>query len=73
MIDKFLKNGRKYVDFGFVYDIMDIVSVDYYFVRVYVWLLMRNELLYNVIVVIFVNSGVIFYVFCEFCWVLFLG
>lgn len=34
---------------------------------------MRIEFLYNVIVVIFVNSGVVFYVLCEFCWVLFLG
>lgn len=68
-----MKNGRKYVDLGFVYDIMDMVNVECYFVWVYVWLLMRIEFLYNVIVVIFVNSGVVFYVLCEFCWVLFLG
>lgn len=31
MIDKFMKNGRKYVDFGFVYDMMDNVNDEYYF------------------------------------------
>lgn len=32
MMDKLLKNGRKYVDLGFVYDIMDMVNVECYFV-----------------------------------------
>lgn len=73
MMDKLLKNGWKYVDFGFVYDFMDIVIVEYYLVRVYVWFLMRGDLLYNVVVVLFLNSGVVIYVFCELCRVFLLG
>lgn len=36
MTDKPLKNGRKYVDSGFVRDIMDTASADHYFVRAHV-------------------------------------
>ena len=31
MTDKPLKNGWKYVDSGFVHDVMDAKSKDYYF------------------------------------------
>ena len=37
MTDKPLKNGRKYVDSGFVHNIMDTVNGERYFVRAHVW------------------------------------
>ena len=53
MTDKPLKNGRKYVDSGFVYHIMDTVNGERYFVGAHVWSWpsMRAELPHNVIVV----------------------
>ena len=36
MTDKPLKNGRKYVDSGFVHDMMDTVNSDHYLVRPHV-------------------------------------
>ena len=41
MPDKPLKNGRKYVDSGFVHDMMDTVNSDHYLVRAHVWPSMR--------------------------------
>lgn len=67
MTDKPLKNGRKYVDSGFVHDIMDTASADHYFVRAHVWPSMRNELPHNVTVVISANSGAILHASCEPC------
>lgn len=37
MMDKPMKNARKYVDSGFVHDVMDAQSADHYFVRAHVW------------------------------------
>ena len=53
MTDKPLKNGRKYVDSGFVHHIMDTVNGERYFVGAHVWSWpsMRAELPHNVIVV----------------------
>lgn len=67
MTDKPLKNGRKYVDSGFVHDIMDTASADHYLVRAHVWPSMRNELPHNVTVVISANSGAILHASCEPC------
>lgn len=67
MTDKPLKNGRKYMDSGFVHDIMDTASADHYFVRAHVWPSMRNKLPYNVTVVISANSGAILHASCEPC------
>ena len=67
MTDKPLKNGRKYVDSGFVHDIMDTVNGERYFVRAHVWPSMRTELPHNVIVVISVNSGAVLHASCEPC------
>ena len=67
MTDKPMKNGRKYVDSGFVHDIVDTASGDHYFVRAHVWPSMRNELPHNVTVVISANSGAILYASCEPC------
>ena len=36
LTDKPLKNARKYVDSGFIHDVMDTKSKDYFFVRAYV-------------------------------------
>lgn len=37
MTDKPLKKGRKYVDSGFVHDVMDTLTADHYLVRAHVW------------------------------------
>ena len=47
MNDKPMKNGRKYVDSGFVHDMMDILTAEHYL-----------ELPHNVVVVLSVNSAV---------------
>ena len=57
MTDKPMKNGRKYVDSGFVNDTMDNVNGEHYFLRAHVWPSMRNELPHNVVVVLSVISG----------------
>ena len=68
MTDKPMKNGRKYVDSGFVHDVMDTENADHYFVRALVWPSMRTELLLNVVVIISVNSGAFLHSSCEPCW-----
>ena len=45
----------KYVNSGFVHDLMDTIDGDRYFVRAHVWPSMRTELLHNVVVVISLN------------------
>ena len=67
MTDKPLKNGRKYVDSGFVHDLMDTIDGDHYFVRAHVWPSMRTELPHNVVVVISLNSGAVLHASCEPC------
>ena len=44
MTAKPLKNGRKYVDSGFVHDMMDTKTEEHYFLKAHVWPSMRNEL-----------------------------
>jgi len=67
MTDKPLKNGRKYVNSGFVHDLMDMIDGDRYFVRAHVWPSMRTELPHNVVVVISLNSGAVLHASCEPC------
>ncbi|PFX15417.1 hypothetical protein AWC38_SpisGene20362 [Stylophora pistillata] len=67
MTDKPLKNGRKYVDSGFVHDMMDTVNGDHYLVRAHVWPSMRAELPHNVVVVLSVNSGAVLHASCDPC------
>ena len=67
MTDKPLKNGRKYVNSGFVHDMMDTVNGDHYSVRAHVWLSMRAELPHNVVVVLSVNSGAVLHASCDPC------
>jgi len=67
MTDKPMKNGRKYVDSGFVHDVMDTQNADHYFVRAHVWPSMRTELPHNVVVIISVNSGAVLHASCEPC------
>lgn len=73
MIDKLFCNGRWYVDSGFVYDLIDIKTDNYYYVKVYVWFFMNIDFFYNVLVVLLVKSGVVVYVLCDFCKVLVFG
>ena len=70
MTDKPLKNAWKYVDSGFVHDVMDAKSKDCYFVRKHVWPSMRTELPHNVSVVLSNLSGAGIHAFCEPCKVL---
>ena len=67
MTDKPLKNGRKYVDSGFVHDMMDMVNDNHYLVRSHVWPSMKTELPHNVVVVISLNSGAVLRASCEPC------
>ena len=73
MTDKPLKYARKYVDSGFVHDVMDAKSKDYYFVRAHVWPSMRTELPHNVSVVLSNLSGAVIHASCEPCKVAALG
>ena len=67
MTDKPLQNGQKYVDSGFVHNMMDTVNGDHYLVRAHVWPSMRAELLHNVVVVLSVNSGAVLHASCDPC------
>ena len=67
MSDKPMKNGRKYVDSGFVHDIMDNVNDEHYFLRAYVWPSMRNEVPHNVVIVLSVISGAVIRASCDPC------
>lgn len=62
-----MKNRRKYVDSGFVHDIMDNMNHKHYFLRAHVWLSMRNELPRNVVVVLSVISGAVIHASCDPC------
>jgi len=67
MTDKPLKNGRKYVDSGFVHNVMDTLTADHYLVRAHVWPSMKTELPHNVVVVLSVHSGAVIHASCEPC------
>ena len=56
MTAKPLKNGRKYVDSGFVHDMTDTKTEENYFLRAYVWPSKRNELPHNVTIILSVSS-----------------
>ena len=58
MTDKPMKNGRKYMDYGFVHDMMDTVNDEHYFVQAHVWPSMKTHLMHNV-VVLSLNSGAV--------------
>ncbi|XP_015780592.1 PREDICTED: uncharacterized protein LOC107358507 [Acropora digitifera] len=73
MTDKPLKNGRKYVDSGFVHDLMDTVTAEHYLVRAHVWPSMRGDLPHNVVVVLSLISGAVIRASCEPCRVSSLG
>ena len=67
MTDKPMKNGRKYLDSGFVHDVMDTQNANHYSVRAHVWPSIRTELPHNVVVIISVNSGAVLHASCEPC------
>ena len=73
MTDKPLKNARKYVDSGFVHDVRDAKSNDYYFVKAHVWPSMRSDLPHNVSVILSNSSGAVIHASCEPCKVSALG
>ena len=52
MTAKPLKNSRKYVDSGFVHDMMDTKTEEHYFLKAHVWPSMRNELPHNVLIIL---------------------
>ena len=67
MTDEPMKNGRKYVDSGFVHDMMDTVTAKHNFMRAHVWPSMRTELPHNVVVILSVKSGAVIHASCEPC------
>ena len=67
MTDKIMKNGRKYVDSGFVHDMMDTGTSLHYFVRARVWPSMKTDLPHNVVIVLSVNSGAVIHASCKPC------
>ena len=73
MTAKPLKNGRKYVDSGFVHDMMDTKTEEHYFPKAHVWPSMRNELPHNVLIILSVSSGAVIHPSCDPCKVSALG
>ena len=73
MTNKPLKNGRKYVDSGFVNDLIDAKTNEFYFLRAHVWPSMKSDLLHNVLIVLSVASGAVMHASCEPCKVSALG
>ena len=73
MTDKPLKNGRKYVDSGFVHDLMDEKTNEFYLLRAHVWPSMKSDLPHNVLIVLSVVSGAFMHASCEPCKVSALG
>ena len=73
MTDKPFKNGRKYVESGFVHDVEDNRTQDHYFLRAHVWPSMRGDLPHNVSITISVHSGAVLRAKCEPCKVSALG
>ena len=67
MTDKPMKNGKKYVDSGFLHDMMDNANDEHYFVRAHVWPSMKTDLPHNAVVVLSVNSGAVIHASCEPC------
>ena len=65
MTDKPLKNARKYVDSGFVHDIMDAKSDEHYFVRAHMWPSMRSDLPHNVLGILSNTRGAVMHASCE--------
>ena len=65
MTAKPLKNGRKYVDSGFVHDMTDTKTEEHYFLKVHVWPSMRNELPHNVLIILSVSSGAVIHTSCD--------
>ena len=51
-----LKNGRKYVDSGFVHDMTDTKTEEHYFLRAHVWPSVRNKLPHNVTIILSILS-----------------
>ena len=73
MTAKPLKNGRKYVDSGFLHDMMDTKTEEHYFLKTHVWPSMRNELPHNVLIILSVSSGAVIHASCDPCKVSALG
>lgn len=67
MIYKPFKNGQRYLDSGFVYDVSDNKTVKNYFIRAHVWSSMKNQLPHNLLVILSVHSGAVIYALCESC------
>ena len=67
MTDKPFKTGQKYVDSGFVHDVTDNKSDDYYFLRAHVWHSMKNDYPHNVLVILSTKSGAVIHAKCEPC------
>ena len=67
MTDKPFSTGRKYVDSGFVHDLTDTKTDDYYYVKAHVWPSMNTDFPHNVLVVLSVKSGAVIHASCDPC------
>ena len=73
MTDKPLKHERKYVDSGFVHDMMDNKTNKQHFVRAHVWPSIKSELPHNVLVILSATSGAVIHALFQPCKVAALG
>ena len=67
MTDKPFSNGRKYVDSGFVHDMTDTKTNDYYHLKAHVWPSMKTDFPHNVLVILSVKSGPVIHASCDPC------
>ena len=73
MTDKPFSDGRKYVDSGFVHDLTDTKTDDYYYVKAHVWPSMNTDFPHNVLVVLSVKSRAVVHASGDPCKVSELG
>lgn len=68
MTDKPISNGHKYMDLGFVHDMVDTKTNDYYYVKAHVWPSTRMKTDFShVLVILSVISGAVIHASCDPC------
>ena len=67
MTDKPLCNGRKYVYSGFVNELTDTKTDNYYYVKAHVWPSMNTDFPHKFLIVLSVKSGAVVHASCDPC------
>lgn len=67
MTDKPISNGHKYMDLGFVHDMGDTKTNDYYYVKAHVWCTCMKTPCSYVLVILSVKSGAVIHASCDPC------